>query len=71
MHGPPPTATYRFQLTPTFGFADAAAQLPRLARLGISHVYLSPVAEAVPGSTHGYDVTDHTTCATSSAGSPD
>ena len=60
MHGPPPTATYRFQLTPTFGFADAAAQLPRLARLGISHVYLSPVTEAVPGSTHGYDVTDHT-----------
>jgi (1->4)-alpha-D-glucan 1-alpha-D-glucosylmutase len=60
VHGPRPTATYRFQLTPTFGFADAAAQLPRLARLGISHVYLSPVAEAVPGSTHGYDVTDHT-----------
>jgi (1->4)-alpha-D-glucan 1-alpha-D-glucosylmutase len=23
-------------------------------------VYLSPVTEAVPGSTHGYDVTDHT-----------
>jgi (1->4)-alpha-D-glucan 1-alpha-D-glucosylmutase len=60
VHGPPPTATYRFQLTPTFGFAAAAAQLPRLARLGISHVYLSPVTEAVPGSTHGYDVTDHT-----------
>jgi (1->4)-alpha-D-glucan 1-alpha-D-glucosylmutase len=60
VHGPPPTATYRFQLTPTFGFAAAAAQLPRLARLGISHVYLSPVTESVPGSTHGYDVTDHT-----------
>jgi len=60
VHGPPPTATYRFQLTPTFGFAAVAAQLPRLARLGISHVYLSPVTEAVPGSTHGYDVTDHT-----------
>ena len=60
MHGPPPTATYRFQLTPTFGFDRAAAQLAAAAaRLGISHVYLSPVTEAVPGSTHGYDVVDH------------
>ena len=30
-----------------------------LADLGVSHVYLSPVLEAVPGSRHGYDVTDH------------
>ena len=59
MRGPTPTATYRFQLTPTFGFDRAAAQLDRLQRLGISHVYLSPVTEAVPGSTHGYDVVDH------------
>ena len=55
----PPTATYRFQLTPSFGFDRVRAQLPRLARMGISHVYLSPVTEAVPGSTHGYDVVDH------------
>ena len=59
MRGPTPTATYRFQLTPSFGFDRAAAQLDRLQRLGISHVYLSPVTEAVPGSTHGYDVVDH------------
>ena len=59
MRGPTPTATYRFQLTPTFGFDRAAAQLDRLQRLGVSHVYLSPVTEAVPGSTHGYDVVDH------------
>lgn len=59
MPGPPPVATYRFQLTPTFGFEHAVRQLPRLAALGISHVYLSPVTEAVPGSTHGYDVVDH------------
>ena len=32
---------------------------PRCSALGISHVYLSPVTEAVPGSTHGYDVVDH------------
>ena len=49
MRGPTPTATYRFQLTPSFGFDRAAAQLDRLQRLGISHVYLSPVTEAVPG----------------------
>jgi len=57
---PAPRATYRFQLTPSFGFAAAAGQLARLAALGISHVYLSPITEAVPGSTHGYDVVDHT-----------
>ncbi|MET0327002.1 MAG: malto-oligosyltrehalose synthase [Ilumatobacteraceae bacterium] len=60
MHAPVPTATYRFQLTPTFGFDRVAAQLPRLQALGVSHVYLSPITEATPGSTHGYDVVDHT-----------
>ncbi|MET0146873.1 MAG: malto-oligosyltrehalose synthase [Ilumatobacteraceae bacterium] len=57
---PEPTATYRFQLTPTFGFDRVVTQLERLVALGVSHIYLSPVAEAVPGSTHGYDVVDHT-----------
>ncbi|WP_306321652.1 MULTISPECIES: malto-oligosyltrehalose synthase [unclassified Streptomyces] len=54
-----PTATYRLQLRPDFGFADAAAAVPYLASLGVSHLHLSPVLEAVPGSTHGYDVVDH------------
>ncbi len=52
-------ATYRLQLGPTFGFAEAAAVVPYLADLGVSHVHTSPIAEAVPGSTHGYDVVDH------------
>lgn len=51
--------TYRLQLSPEFTFRDAEAILPYLHRLGISHLYLSPVSEATPGSTHGYDVTDH------------
>ena len=34
--------------------------MPYLARLGISHVYASPILKARPGSMHGYDVTDHT-----------
>ncbi len=53
-----PVATYRLQLTPDFGFADAEAMLGYLVDLGVSHLYLSPVSEAVPGSQHGYDVTD-------------
>ncbi|AYC37781.1 malto-oligosyltrehalose synthase [Streptomyces griseorubiginosus] len=51
-----PTATYRLQLQPEFPFGAAAAAVPYLASLGVSHLHLSPVLEAVPGSTHGYDV---------------
>jgi (1->4)-alpha-D-glucan 1-alpha-D-glucosylmutase len=54
-----PTASYRLQLQPGFGFAEAASAVPYLARLGVSHLHLSPVLQAVPGSTHGYDVIDH------------
>lgn len=53
-------ATYRLQLGPGFTFADASAAVPYLAALGVSHVYLSPIAEAVPASPHGYDVVDPT-----------
>src|SRR5690606_34897904 len=55
---PEPLATYRLQLGPALGFDDAAALVPYLADLGVSHLYLSPIFEAVPGSEHGYDVTD-------------
>src|SRR3984885_13315890 len=54
-----PRATYRLQLHAGFGFRDAAAIAPYLAQLGVSHVYLSPILKARPGSVHGYDVTDH------------
>ncbi|WP_030045606.1 malto-oligosyltrehalose synthase, partial [Streptomyces resistomycificus] len=53
-----PTATYRLQLQPEFPFSAAAAAVPYLASLGVSHLHLSPVLEAVPGSAHGYDVVD-------------
>jgi (1->4)-alpha-D-glucan 1-alpha-D-glucosylmutase len=56
----PPHATYRVQLRPGFGFDDAAAVVDYLSSLGVSHLYLSPVVEAVPGSEHGYDVADPT-----------
>ncbi|MEU8851732.1 malto-oligosyltrehalose synthase [Streptomyces sp. NPDC048564] len=54
-----PTATYRLQLQSSFPFEAAAAAVPYLASLGVSHLHLSPVLEAVPGSGHGYDVVDH------------
>jgi (1->4)-alpha-D-glucan 1-alpha-D-glucosylmutase len=57
--GQVPGSTYRLQLTPDFGFAEAAEAGDYLANLGVTDVYLSPVLDAVPGSMHGYDVTDH------------
>jgi (1->4)-alpha-D-glucan 1-alpha-D-glucosylmutase len=51
-------ATYRLQLHAGFPLPAAQQVLGYLAELGISHVYLSPCLQAVPGSTHGYDVVD-------------
>jgi (1->4)-alpha-D-glucan 1-alpha-D-glucosylmutase len=56
---PPPASTYRLQLGPDLDFRGAAALCPYLADLGVTHVYLSPILEAKPGSAHGYDVVDH------------
>ena len=58
-HGGAPDSTYRLQLQPGFGFAAAAAIADYVADLGVSHVYLSPILQATPGSRHGYDVVDH------------
>jgi malto-oligosyltrehalose synthase/malto-oligosyltrehalose trehalohydrolase len=54
-----PTSTYRLQLGPQFTFSDAIKIIPYLAKMGISHLYLSPILQPVPGSTHGYDVINH------------
>ncbi|MFC5382494.1 malto-oligosyltrehalose synthase [Aquipuribacter nitratireducens] len=61
-------STYRLQLRPEFGFADALAVVDHVDRLGVSHVYLSPVLQATPGSTHGYDVVDHSCISTELGG---
>jgi len=53
-------ATYRLQLHAEFPLSAAQGVLAYLAELGISHVYLSPCLQAVPGSQHGYDVVDPT-----------
>ncbi len=52
-------ATYRIQMHSGFTLDDAAAIAEYLAQLGISHLYSSPVLQAMKGSRHGYDVLDH------------
>ncbi len=54
-----PRSTYRLQLGPELGFDQVAELAEYLSALGVSHVYLSPILTATPGSTHGYDVTEH------------
>ncbi|WP_105427170.1 malto-oligosyltrehalose synthase [Neorhizobium tomejilense] len=53
-----PTATYRIQFRNGMTFDRASGLVPYLKRLGISHLYASPIFTATTGSTHGYDVTD-------------
>jgi len=52
------TATYRVQLNKQFSLSDARGIVPYLDRLGVSHLYCSPILAARPGSMHGYDVID-------------
>lgn len=53
-----PDATYRLQFRNGMDFDGAARLAPYLARLGISHLYASPLFAAAEGSTHGYDGVD-------------
>jgi (1->4)-alpha-D-glucan 1-alpha-D-glucosylmutase len=56
---PVPLATYRVQMHAGFGFDAAAAITGYLRDLGVTHLYASPYLQAGKGSTHGYDVLDH------------
>ncbi|MBI6895400.1 malto-oligosyltrehalose synthase [Pseudomonas putida] len=56
----PLTATLRLQLHSDFTLDDAVPLVPYFARLGISHLYASPILTARAGSRHGYDVVDPT-----------
>ena len=56
-----PRATMRLQLHKDFTFSNAAALVPYVAEIGVSHVYCSPILMARAGSIHGYDVVDPTT----------
>ena len=54
-----PLSTYRVQLGPDLSFGEVRARLDYYVTLGVSDLYLSPILQAAPGSTHGYDVVDH------------
>ena len=54
-----PESTYRLQFHAGFTFRDACQIVPYLHALGITHCYASPFLQAQPGSTHGYDITNH------------
>jgi len=49
-------ATYRLQFHRGFPFSAATGLAGYLRRLGVSHVYASPILAARAGSLHGYDV---------------
>jgi (1->4)-alpha-D-glucan 1-alpha-D-glucosylmutase len=53
-----PLATYRLQFSKDFTFRQALEITGYLADLGITTVYASPILQASPGSSHGYDTTD-------------
>lgn len=53
-----PISTYRIQFNPSFGFRVAKKIVPYLAKLGISHIYASPIFKSRKGSLHGYDMVD-------------
>lgn len=55
-----PVSTYRLQITAEQDLRAAARLLPYLHELGVDWVYLSPILQAEPGSSHGYDVVDPT-----------
>jgi (1->4)-alpha-D-glucan 1-alpha-D-glucosylmutase len=55
-----PRCTYRLQLSRDFPFQAAADRAEYFASLGVSHLYCSPILQAAPGSSHGYDVVDPT-----------
>ncbi|HEY0190715.1 MAG TPA: glycogen debranching protein GlgX, partial [Kofleriaceae bacterium] len=54
-----PSSTYRLQVHAGFKFRDATAIVDYLDELGSAAVYTSPYTHAERGSTHGYNVVDH------------
>jgi (1->4)-alpha-D-glucan 1-alpha-D-glucosylmutase len=57
-HSQIPLACYRLQFNRDFTFRRASETLDYLSRLGITHIYASPLLQSRSGSQHGYDVTD-------------
>ena len=55
----PLAATARLQFHKDFTLDQAVALVPYFDKLGISHLYASPLLTARAGSTHGYDIVNH------------
>jgi isoamylase len=53
-------STYRLQLSKDFTLEHAREVVDYLDSLGVTDVYLSPIMRATVGSSHGYDVVNHT-----------
>jgi malto-oligosyltrehalose synthase/4-alpha-glucanotransferase len=51
-----PSATYRIQFHKDFTFKHLDQLIPYFKMLGVKTIYAAPIFEAIPGSTHGYDV---------------
>jgi len=54
-----PRATYRIQFGEHMTFRQAITLVDYLNKLGVSHVYASPLFKARAESTHGYDAVDY------------
>ena len=54
-----PSATYRLQFNSQFTFKHASGLVEYLFDLGVTDCYASPLLKARPGSSHGYDIIDH------------
>ena len=54
-----PSATYRLQLSESFGFSDIVQFIDYWNSLGITDLYLSPLFRSRSHSSHGYDVVSH------------
>lgn len=70
MKTPALRATQRLQFHKGFTLDDAVPLVPYFAKLGISHIYASPLLSARAGSMHGYDVVDPTTVNPELGGEP-
>ncbi len=54
-----PLAVYRMQFHSGWRFEDARPLIAYLHKLGVTHLYSSPILKARSGSRHGYDIVDH------------
>jgi len=53
-----PSSVYRLQFNGSFRFENAMEYINYFVALGVDGIYSSPLFEAVPGSPHGYNITD-------------